>query len=486
MADSVSDNSTTGISLDSRIFCGIVAFALTWAWYLSCFFSGIVVIPLDPGLKLEPLFRAVGWLGICFGLILLFATQHRIGKRVNLPANILAVIFSFPTIVITLITTTYEQMNISLELICWFVLGLSTSYYLVSQVVFLAAMAKKTRYFVICVSLISGGLFFLALNVIVVPVGLLVVAVLPIFMSSLFYYADKISDIGNKNTPALENRETLLTSLYRVHKQSTFSVFYGIVFGFAVFIAASTSRAVTGEYPIITIIALVLCGFVLAADYVRTKGVVNYDMTQWVLTVIATITFIVMPYLPPLPSVYLVSIVCLCFAIYQNVHFLILAEMVDEHREAGLGPLMVSLATFFFGVTIGWAVGTVSHQFFDNSGSFYSTVFLALSIVLVAKIAYDAMPKKKTENALLIGKHDDAQLGRWRESCKAICIENNLSKRQEEVFSYLAKGRNATFIANDLVISEHTAKAHIYRIYQKIGVHTQQELIDAVEGRIKK
>ncbi|WP_442904226.1 helix-turn-helix transcriptional regulator [Gordonibacter sp.] len=32
-----------------------------------------------------------------------------------------------------------------------------------------------------------------------------------------------------------------------------------------------------------------------------------------------------------------------------------------------------------------------------------------------------------------------------------------------------------------LIISSHTAKAHIYNIYQKTGVHSRQELMDLVE-----
>ena len=47
--------------------------------------------------------------------------------------------------------------------------------------------------------------------------------------------------------------------------------------------------------------------------------------------------------------------------------------------------------------------------------------------------------------------------------------------------SRLAKGRNADYITEKLIISSHTAKAHIYNIYQKTGVHSRQELMDLVE-----
>lgn len=66
--------------------------------------------------------------------------------------------------------------------------------------------------------------------------------------------------------------------------------------------------------------------------------------------------------------------------------------------------------------------------------------------------------------------------------CEAVADRYGLSSRQREVLTMLAKGRNAEYITEKLVISSHTAKAHIYNIYQKTGVHSRQELMDLVEG----
>ena len=66
--------------------------------------------------------------------------------------------------------------------------------------------------------------------------------------------------------------------------------------------------------------------------------------------------------------------------------------------------------------------------------------------------------------------------------CDKVAEDYGLSKRQREVLEMLAKGRNAEYITEKLVISAHTAKAHIYNIYQKTGVHSRQELMDLVEN----
>ena len=57
-----------------------------------------------------------------------------------------------------------------------------------------------------------------------------------------------------------------------------------------------------------------------------------------------------------------------------------------------------------------------------------------------------------------------------------------LSEREGEVLRFLAKGRNAQFISEQLNISAYTVKTHVYHIYQKMGVNSQQELITIVDA----
>ena len=45
----------------------------------------------------------------------------------------------------------------------------------------------------------------------------------------------------------------------------------------------------------------------------------------------------------------------------------------------------------------------------------------------------------------------------------------------------LAQGRTQSVIARKLSIGEGTAHSHIIHIYQKMNVHSQQELLDIIE-----
>ena len=57
-----------------------------------------------------------------------------------------------------------------------------------------------------------------------------------------------------------------------------------------------------------------------------------------------------------------------------------------------------------------------------------------------------------------------------------------LTSREVDVVQYLARGRNAQAIADKLCLSPATVKSHMYRIYAKLDVHSQQELIELIEG----
>jgi DNA-binding NarL/FixJ family response regulator len=55
-----------------------------------------------------------------------------------------------------------------------------------------------------------------------------------------------------------------------------------------------------------------------------------------------------------------------------------------------------------------------------------------------------------------------------------------LSRREKEILRLLVTGRRPQDIATTLFISVHTARNHIKAIYQKLGVHSQGELIAKV------
>ncbi len=133
---------------------------------------------------------------------------------------------------------------------------------------------------------------------------------------------------------------------------------------------------------------------------------------------------------------------------------------------------------FFLGILIGYFV-----QLFSSNSLIFTLVFLALFYVVMVIIL-------AIENSSVRSLQEQA--GKWENSSVTaddatqakisdIARRYKLSVRQAEVLGLLARGRNATYIAEKLYISKNTARTHIYTLFKVFGVHSQQELMDLVE-----
>lgn len=71
---------------------------------------------------------------------------------------------------------------------------------------------------------------------------------------------------------------------------------------------------------------------------------------------------------------------------------------------------------------------------------------------------------------------------RLDEACAAVAEQFGLTARETDVLQLLARGRTASVIQERLVLSHNTVKSHVRHIYSKLGVHSQQQLIDLVDA----
>lgn len=63
-------------------------------------------------------------------------------------------------------------------------------------------------------------------------------------------------------------------------------------------------------------------------------------------------------------------------------------------------------------------------------------------------------------------------------ACLEMQRRYGLSDREAEVAALLAKGRSRPYIREQLFISTNTVATHIKHIYQKLDIHSKEELID--------
>ena len=92
------------------------------------------------------------------------------------------------------------------------------------------------------------------------------------------------------------------------------------------------------------------------------------------------------------------------------------------------------------------------------------------------KVTASIAPAREVSASTAAPVSDDAA-----QRCASITQRYALSKRESEVLTYLAKGRDVPFIAEELVISKNTVRSHTKNIFSKTGVHSRQELLDLIE-----
>ena len=67
-------------------------------------------------------------------------------------------------------------------------------------------------------------------------------------------------------------------------------------------------------------------------------------------------------------------------------------------------------------------------------------------------------------------------------SAELIARSHGITNREVEIMLLVTTGRSAARIAESLGVSTATINSHVHHIYQKLDIHSRQELIDLLEG----
>lgn len=77
----------------------------------------------------------------------------------------------------------------------------------------------------------------------------------------------------------------------------------------------------------------------------------------------------------------------------------------------------------------------------------------------------------------------DTRVQRLVIACSLLRREYELTPREEDVLFLLVQGKSIAEVAQNLVIAKGTAKVHVRHIYEKLGIHTRDELKALVAER---
>lgn len=136
---------------------------------------------------------------------------------------------------------------------------------------------------------------------------------------------------------------------------------------------------------------------------------------------------------------------------------------------------------------LGWAIGvflfmTLPKQLPSPLWGI-AAVVLFLLMGIIDLVLFVRMSRTNEESSPETHPIENAERHRsFEQSCSEAAAHYNLTPREAEILVYLAKGRSASYIQQELTISGGTVRTHTDHIYKKLDVHSQQELIDIIES----
>lgn len=229
--------------------------------------------------------------------------------------------------------------------------------------------------------------------------------------------------------------------------------------------------------------------------------------------VVCILGFVLAPSLGPETAVpYL--LVTIGYTVFEIVIWILFCDMANRFQYTFVQVFGIGRAvTLAIGVMAGSLIArAVSTPMMDNPGFLILASGVAIGFILVSYLylltehdldEYDS--ELYGEQSLNRDKRDDAGYTDARGEpshdkrahlpqnppvkkvpllarCKMVGSYYSLSRREVDVFHLLVLGRTAARIQEELMISAGTVNTHTYHIYQKLDVHSQQELIDLMQA----
>lgn len=142
----------------------------------------------------------------------------------------------------------------------------------------------------------------------------------------------------------------------------------------------------------------------------------------------------------------------------------------------------------FLSYKLGWFVGvlttaSIAHTAFSWLGNV--AVVAAFLCLVVQSSTFVIGNLRPSVQSPAEGSETTAQQPSLETVCGRLAECYGLTARERDVLLLLAKGRTASYIARDLVVSEPTVRTHMSHIYRKIDVASHQELLDLVDRSSK-
>lgn len=444
-----------------------IGFAFFWAWFYLLMFGPAASSHL--GRDAAMVAKLAFWIGMFAVMMLAYFKRNLFDRHSPDPIPLVALALTLPLGVLNLISHP-GSAPVGFDVAVWAIAGGGFSLiFLEWPKVFMVAWQKDVGAFLASGAFIGAIIYLFSCNLLA-PYGEIALLLFPLCSLGLFAYL-RAHIAGTGKMPEEPVEQTKLFPL------TGFTVaLFGALFGFAVYYLCGAIESVD---PALFALAIAAGAGIQACFTVFIKRYIPFGVAEKLTLVLAALGFAGLAFLDetfriPLCLFLLGALIYFDFA---NLSALVgfASGQPSPFWRIARGQLVLPL-----GIAISWAA-CIAVERIDPS-LFEFVPFVGLGLVLALAILAAFVPFKDNAFADKSLDNEIAEGGHFKQRCSKAAEEYGLSNRETEILSYLAKGRNAQYISEQLNISAYTAKTHVYHIYQKMGVNSQQELITIVDS----
>lgn len=480
---------TPGDLLNTYILAGI-GFSCLIGWELSAVFSPSLVLLDFCDIHEGVMLRIVSILTLAASFAFFIVKQDWIFEHRNKLFTV-GSLLALVAVVNTMFNASFEWMPIWVSAIAWGLFGIAQASSMMYWCIFFSLIPTRRTAVTICIGACGGTMLFVFANATGATwLGLLEISLLILGSVGLAaFLSTRIP--GESVLPVKEYRRSALLTV-----PSMLSVAcHGAVYGFMSILMCSM-----GPVAALVCGASGLIGSALAFvwGYLGPKVEVDTGIVQRISLPMIMMGLLLFPFADEAGK-----IVCGCLANVALAHSSVIAwySTSIDNAEFQLHPVdrfanrqAPSWVGFFLG-SIGAYLIVFVFDLSDWAFCLVVVVFALLVITVFSIYGGDESKTKKRLNDLLtsataveaVAEEDaaDKHVNTFRQRCDRVIDDYELTPREAEVFFLLAKGRNAEYIGKQLVVSSATVKSHIYHIYRKLGINSQQRLMTIVDDETK-
>lgn len=260
---------------------------------------------------------------------------------------------------------------------------------------------------------------------------------------------------------------------------------YALLFGF--FSSASVyGIAQTQGNPLVQSVACVILFAVFAALIrVRTENQGLYDMYR-IVPLLFACGFAIVAFGNPAANLLAGILVNLAYDSFEALAYNDFANILKTSRSFSSKPMAQLRLGASVGMLVGWITAPAVFKCLAGTPLGVTGIIVFIGVALSTVVVTFVFTDKHAEGLGFIANQRAAQeLSQGQDRRQALIEEytevNSLSPRESEVFQYLLTGRTIAYAAEELFISESTARTHVHNIYSKTGTHSRMELLDDFE-----